>query len=186
MPLPQRKNRKTTWLTHAADIGRYVVSVNWQFRGDGRLHLLCAGRQNASYAVRINTFNWQDFYDRLNGGSFLEMVKSAVRADYDYTLIDSRTGVSDTSGICTVQMPDQLVVCFAANEQSLTGSAAVVSSVKAQWAMLDAEASGGMQTNLADHHRILPVLTRVELSEKEKLDAARAHVRALFRPILRF
>jgi hypothetical protein len=173
------------WLTHAADIGRYVVSVNWQFRGNGRLHLLCAGRQNASYAVRINTFNWQDFYDRLNGGGFLEIVKSAARADYEYTLIDSRTGVSDTSGICTVQMPDQLVVCFAANEQSIIGSAAVAASVKAQWTMLDAEARGGTKkTSLADHHRILPVLTRVELSEKEKLDAARAHVRALFRPIL--
>ncbi len=34
-----------------------------------------------------------------------------MRKEYDYILVDSRTGVSDTAGICTVQMPDTLVVC---------------------------------------------------------------------------
>ena len=45
-----------------------------------------------------------------------------MRRRYHYILIDSRTGVSDTSGICTVQMPDLLVVCFTYNNQSIEGA----------------------------------------------------------------
>src|SRR5262249_127392 len=55
-------------------------------------------------------------------------------------------------------------------------SAAVAASVKAQWELL--KQAGSIQ------RRILPVLTRVELSEKDKLDAARVHVRELFRPVM--
>lgn len=65
-------------------------------------------------------------------GVFFEVVKRTVKENYDYILIDSRTGVSDTSGICTVQMPDQLVACFTASEQNIRGSTAIAASVKAQ------------------------------------------------------
>src|SRR5262252_3769061 len=87
----------------------------------GRLDLLPAGKQGSSYSQRVNAFNWQNFYDRLGGGVFLEAVKARMRSEYDYVLVDSRTGVSDTAGICTVQMPDTLVVCFTANNQSIEG-----------------------------------------------------------------
>ncbi len=36
-------------------------------------------------------------------------------------LIDSRTGLSDTGGICTIQLPDVVVAMFTANYQSLYG-----------------------------------------------------------------
>ena len=55
-------------------------------------------------------------------------VKQRARAQYDYILIDSRTGVSDTAGICSVQMPDTLVVCFTYNNQSIKGASAVARS----------------------------------------------------------
>ena len=82
-----------------------------------------AGRQGDAYSSRITSFDWQNFYDRLGGGVFLEAVKERMREEYDYILIDSRTGVSDASGICTVQMPDLLVVCFTLNHQSIEGAA---------------------------------------------------------------
>ena len=37
------------------------------------------------------------------------------------TLIDSRTGLSNTGGICTIQLPDVVVAMFTANHQSLLG-----------------------------------------------------------------
>jgi hypothetical protein len=43
-----------------------------------------------------------------------------VREDYDFVLIDSRAGVSDTSGICIIQLPDALVLCFTLNNRVLT------------------------------------------------------------------
>jgi len=94
------------WHEAYADIAPFVVSLDWDFPSGGTLDLLPAGRQGASYSARVNSFDWEEFYERRGGGVFLEAVKEKMRADYDYVLIDSRTGVSDTSGVCTVQMPE--------------------------------------------------------------------------------
>ena len=86
---------------------------------------------------------------------FLEAAKKKMRAEYDYILIDSRTGVSDTAGICTVQMPDILVVCFTLNNQSIEGASAVATSVYEQRGK--------------DGLHIFPVPMRLENAEKNKL-----------------
>lgn len=95
-------------------------------------------------------------------------------AGYDYVLIDSRTGVSDTSGICTVQMPDLLVVCFTYNTQGIEGAAAVAES-----AVLQRQKPDGGSGLL-----VLPVPMRVEMAEKEKLDLARELAQERFDPFL--
>ena len=46
--------------------------------------------------------------------------------------IDSRTGVSDTLKVSTLQMPDRLVVCFTLNHQGIEGALAVAEFVEAQ------------------------------------------------------
>jgi hypothetical protein len=61
----------------------------------------------------------------------LDGAKPKLQSIYDYALIDSRTGVSDTSGICTVEMPETLVVCFRLNNQNIFGAACIVESVRA-------------------------------------------------------
>ena len=63
-----------------------------------------AGRQGPGFAARVNSFNWSSFYDRLGGGVFIEAVKGEMVKHYDYVLVDSRTGLSDTAGICSVQL----------------------------------------------------------------------------------
>jgi MinD-like ATPase involved in chromosome partitioning or flagellar assembly len=174
---PEEQSTGGNWLDHAADVRRFIVGVDWHFPNGGQLHLLPAGRQNASFPVRVNTFHWDDFYERLNGGAFLDLVKRKIRNDYgyDHILIDSRTGVSDTSSICTVQMPDRLVVCVSASEQSIKGSATVATSAWIQWARLKTSDDGA-----GKDHRIFPILMRIEASEKDKLDVLRAHVREVF------
>ena len=93
----------------------HAVPLDWNFSAEGLLHFVPAGRQYFAYPVRVNSFDWQNFYERLGGGVLLETVKQNLRTHYDVILIDSRTGVSDTSGVCTIQMPDELVVCFTLN-----------------------------------------------------------------------
>ena len=44
-------------------------------------------------------------------------------------LVDSRTGVSDSAGICTVQLPDDLVARYMLNTQSIEGASAVAANV---------------------------------------------------------
>jgi TIR domain-containing protein len=44
-----------------------------------------------------------------------------LKDDYEIVLIDSRTGLTDSGGICTIQLPDIVVAMFTANYQSLYG-----------------------------------------------------------------
>lgn len=149
----------------------YVVGLEWSFQGDGIIDFIPAGLQDDNYAQRVNTFNWDNFYERLGGGKLLEAERNALRASYDYILIDSRTGVSDTSGICTVHLPDALVILFTLNRQSITGAAAIAASVQAQ--------------RPEEDFRIFPVPTRVERTETNKVEAARAFGRRVFARFLR-
>lgn len=159
MSHPEEEGSGDDWYREYADLRDFTISLDWKFdRHGGMLDLIPAGRQDASYASRVNSFDWENFYNRLGGGVFLEAVREDMRSRYDYVLIDSRTGVSDTSGICTVHMPDQLVVCFTLNTQSIEGASAVAKSVAGQ-------RDGGF--------RIFPVPMRVEDGEKTKLERAR-------------
>ena len=133
------------WYQKYADVLEYAVSLRWTFPDDGTLDLLSAGRQGAAYGARVNSFGWKNFYERYGGRGFLEAAVKSMRSEYDYVLIDSRTGVSDTSGICTVQLPDTLVACFTLNTQSIEGCAAVVRSVIDQRA-------GGLLAGLPGTH----------------------------------
>jgi cellulose biosynthesis protein BcsQ len=163
------------WFDRLADLRMYAYAVAWDgFPAPGRIDFIPAGRQDAGYSVRVNSFNWQHFYTKLGGGIFLEETKRRLRAEYDYVLIDSRTGVSDTSGVCTVQMPDTLVVCFTLNEQSMDGASSTAASARQQRRLPDG--SSGL--------RVLPVPTRVDGSEKERVDAAREVARERFNGFL--
>lgn len=158
------------WFERYTNLLPYAFSLNWEFPKGGTLDFVPAGQQGVGYGVRVMTFNWQAFYDQLGGGVFLEAVKRHLRGEYDYILIDSRTGISDTSGICTVQMPDALVVCFTLNNQSIRGAAAVAESAYGQRRKPMGEPA----------LRVWPLPTRVELGEKDKLELGRAFARSVF------
>ena len=123
----------------------YLVPLSWpngaqwqQFGARARIDLLPAGRQGPAYGRTMSAFNWIDFFERLDGRAIIRNAREQLRKVYDYILIDSRTGVSDTSGICTVEMPDTLVVCFTLNDQSIFGASGIAESVLAQRAALRA------------------------------------------------
>ena len=106
-----------------------------------------------------------------------------MRAVYDYVLIDSRTGVSDTSGICTVEMPDTLVVCFTLNDQSIRGASAVAESVCGL--RKPGKSAAPLQASNGFPFRVLPVPTRVEIiSEQEKLRVALDLAQKTFSPFV--
>ena len=85
------------------------------------LTLLSSGREtDESYSTNLEEFDWEAFF-RKRGGAFIESLRERWKEDFDVTLIDSRTGLSDTGGICTIQLPDIVVGMFTANLQSLYG-----------------------------------------------------------------
>ncbi len=147
-------------LSANAAIDDYVTRLDWShFPGHGRLDYLAAGRQNLDYATTLSGLNWEDFYTRFNGGQFIQTLRATMKRDYDYTLIDSRTGFSDIADICTVEMPDILVDCFTLSEQGIEGAAQVAKVIQSRHG--------------SRNIRILPVAMRVDPAEKAKVDAGR-------------
>jgi len=167
----EKKEAAGSWYEDAPSILRYTVPLVWPFPEGGCIDFVPAGRQDASYATRVTGFDWPSFYERMGGGVVFEAVKRELRMEYDDILIDSRTGISDTSGICTVQLPDDLVVMFTLNRQSIAGAAAVAESAFEQRRL----------PNGAPGLRVWPVPTRIDGFEKERLLAALDHAYAAFR-----
>ena len=99
----------------------------------GGLWIMPSGKSD-SYAANFNQVDWADLYDRHDGYLLFEDLKEqwnrAVRPDY--VLIDSRTGHTDTCGICTRQLPDSVVILFFPNEQNLRGLTEVVADIRSE------------------------------------------------------
>jgi tetratricopeptide (TPR) repeat protein len=174
-PPPQTSDGRTParprdWYKPYADIKQCAIPLCWpsgeqvRFGKNGGIDFVPAGRQIPDvYAARVNGFNWTHFYEHQSGGAFMDAVRDSMQS-YDYVLIDSRTGVSDTAGICTVQMPDMLVLCFTLNNQSIKGASGVASQL--------APALGGKP--------VLPVPMRIDPFEKDKLNKRREYAHRVF------
>lgn len=165
-PIEKGAGKPVDWFLPYANILRYATSLRWKFPAQGRLDFMPAGKQSPSYGSRMNSFDWRNFYERLGGSAFLDEVVARMREEYDYVLVDSRTGVSDTSGICTIKMPDILVVCFTLNNQGIEGAASVASSVFEQRGKYKVP--------------IYPVSMRIENAEKNKLQLRKRHAQDIF------
>ena len=157
------------WYLPYTRIAHYANSIDYAFPNGGLLDFIPAGKQGEAYAARVNSLNWRHFYEKLGGWSVIEHMREHLRTEYDVILVDSRTGVSDTAGICTVQMPDTVVVCFTLNFQSIDGASAAARSIIDQRARQQKPV------------RVLPVPMRVELStEKVKYEQVSAYAMRRF------
>jgi len=84
------------------------------------LFLMPAGRfDDGLYSTRVNAFNWEEFFN--NYPLAIPRFADYLRKKFNFVLVDSRTGYTDISGICTSLMPEKLVVVFTPNRQSLSG-----------------------------------------------------------------
>jgi MinD-like ATPase involved in chromosome partitioning or flagellar assembly/tetratricopeptide (TPR) repeat protein len=180
-PWPKGEERSAEWYSQYADMANYVVSIQWSHFGKrnakpGSLDLVPSGQQGPGYATRVNSFSWDNFYERLGGGKFIDHMKRSMRDAYDYVLIDSRTGVSDTSGICTVQLPDCVVVCFTLNNQSILGASAAAAAIASQ----HTDPHGKVRVP------IYPVPMRVDTFESDRLEIRRKLAKKKFESFLGF
>jgi len=110
----------------------YVTEVHPRDGQDaGEIFLMRSGLRDSEYQRLLAHMNWKDFYANRHGFLFVENLKGAIESDYspDYLLVDSRTGLTDTSGICTLQLPDAVVFLFGLNNQNIEGTAQIYKSV---------------------------------------------------------
>ncbi|MGH1334670.1 MAG: tetratricopeptide repeat protein [Aureispira sp.] len=129
----------------------------WKEAALGCIDLIPAGCYNENYTAKINNFNWFQFYNRLDGKVYIEWLKKELKTlDYDYILIDSRTGINDYSGICNLHLPDANIVVMAANSQNMKGCKNLIEQI-----------INHPYTQHQDKYRtkyILPVLSRINVN----------------------
>jgi cellulose biosynthesis protein BcsQ len=103
-------------LLRGVDLDRFILPTSIL-----SLKLMKAGRfdDQYQYSVRVNSFQWEEFYRR--SPWLIRAFAERLTERYRYVLIDSRTGFTDISGICTMLMPERLVAVFTPNYQSLSG-----------------------------------------------------------------
>jgi len=117
------------------------------------LSFIPAGSLDASFVGRMQRLEWAELYQSHNLGQFLEDLRSQWKQEFDFILIDSRTGITDIGGICTVQLPDFLVLLFTTNHQSIDGAYNVIQLARRQRNALPFDRAKLL---------VLPIVTRFE------------------------
>lgn len=122
------------------------------------LFIMRAGAFDDSYSRNINTFPWEELY-RCSPWLFTALANKLSEL-FDYVLIDSRTGLTDTSGICTMILPQTLVTVFTPNRQSFLGALQI------------AEKAATYRRKSSDERPLLimPLVSRVEAAKPELRD----------------
>ena len=129
LPLPLPSDKGTVHLLHeastsaSADWRKHVLPV--KVPEVDSLRLLPSGSFASGYSDLVQKFSWKTFFAEQGGGEILERWRSEWKEEYDFVLVDSRTGITDAGGICTVLLPDFLVIAFTSNNASLEGAIAV-------------------------------------------------------------
>lgn len=119
--LTERPKRESWYSSH-------IVNVN--IPNATELSLIKGGRYDETYTKRVLDFNWSSFFRELNGGEFLENLRDEWLSEFDLIFIDSRTGITDSGGVCTIQLPDILVPVIIANEQTLEGTRDIINRIQ--------------------------------------------------------
>jgi MinD-like ATPase involved in chromosome partitioning or flagellar assembly len=157
----------------APDVNDFIVPAS-----DGNpLWLMPAGRSSQpGYAEKLYSIDWKDLYDNHEGFLMFEDMRNqwaAHEAQFDYVLVDSRTGHTDVGGICTRQLPNSVVIMFLPNEQNIEGLEPIVGAIHEQSQKIghrniDLHFCASNVPDLDDEHNIL----------SDKLEEARARLGA--------
>ena len=129
-------------------------------RMQGELRLLTSGRRCESYFKRVQKLDFEEFYSVRNGGALIERFRQDLKTRFDFVLVDSRTGFTDIGGVCTVQLPDSIVLLFTATNQGLQGGIEMV------------ERAGSARQRLPFERPAVPVIpvpSRLDMSAEFRL-----------------
>ena len=97
-------------------------------------YLIPAGNSHSQiYWKKLSAINWYDLiYENEDGIAFLLDLKEKIETQLkpDYLLIDSRTGISEISGIALSLMAEEVVVLAANNKENLEGVSKIIKGLK--------------------------------------------------------
>ncbi len=96
---------------------------------EDRLLLMPTGTRAMELAGRVSEFYRDPAGD---AASAFEVLVAEIEERFapDYLFFDSRTGLADIAGVCTVELPEVLVVFSGLNEQNVNGTERVLSMLR--------------------------------------------------------
>ena len=122
---------------------------------------MAAAAENDDYTGLVQALDWDELYNEHAFGARVEKLRSEWVEKFDFVLIDSRTGVTDFSGLTTAQLPDILAFLFTANVQSLEGCCRI------------AERAMEARRNLPlDRPALIPLPIVAKFDQREEYDRA--------------
>jgi len=143
----------------------------------GLLELMPSGRFEQEYADHFYEVDLAALYREGLGQPMFTRLKKVIvdSSRYDYVLIDSRTGLSDESGICTRDLADRLIILTSLNRQNVEGTCFFLERARA-W--------GG---SLAGKLRLVlsPIPLGYEVVRRERQDELMNRVREILRTNVR-
>ena len=123
------------------------------------VNFIAAGNTNSNdYWRKLSAINWYELlYENENGLSFFLDLKEKIKLEFnpDFLLIDSRTGITETSGITTSILADEVVVLAANNRENLEGSQKIINSL-----------GNNINAILEKAPKMIFVLSRIPFTEK--------------------
>ncbi len=136
----------------------FITPVQLSFSGQEQysIDFIKAGKLDQDYVGKARRFNWEKLWDR--APNIFSAFATYLSEKYHWILIDSRSGFTLTSTICSMLMPSKLIVVFTPNSQSLEGIKELTS--RAAWARKN-----------SDDYRplvVFPLPSRVEAAEETR------------------
>lgn len=133
----QPRNGVVEYITHFTQTGKVAPIEDFVYRVkldsvENEVLFMPAGRKDRQYQSDLSRLDWKMLYRQKKGFLFIENLKASLKQEFnpDYVLIDSRTGLTDVSGICTIQLPNLVVLLFSLNNQNLRGTSQIYQSVR--------------------------------------------------------
>lgn len=127
------------------------------------LKYLGSGKRGNNYYNKLRQLDIDDLYEQNNGFGFLESLRREWKSEFEYILIDSRTGITDNGGICTIQLPDIVLVFTNTNEQGVIGTNEVIKRI-----------SSSQQSQPYDRQNLIifPILCRFDTTTEFEISQA--------------
>ncbi len=116
-------------------IENHIVDIKYNSKLNGSINIMPAGNINSNdYWKKLASVDWKNLFysDSSHGVQLLLHLKELIKNELnpDFLLIDSRTGITDISGIAMTLLADTVVTLAANNEENISGIARVISSLK--------------------------------------------------------
>lgn len=130
----------TTYLDHG-EILEIKPTIAYDFshviskeNGGGLWFVSSGDITSKNYAKNLERINWVDIFKEHKGDLLLKNFKKQIEIEFaaDYVFIDSRTGITETGGICTKYLADTVVMLTSLNNQNIVGTSGIFKDIKGE------------------------------------------------------